>query len=377
MKTAKLFSILILLCFLCFFSCRQQPAYTVTGTVADTGLEGKKVFLMRGGWSSGQKPQIDSAVISGGRFIFRGDTEEPDYAHISVQTGDRNDPVRSFVVLENTDITFDIDADRQTKVSGTVYNDEFQKFLEAKKVPEQKWQTAAMELRYGRNARSLTPEQEQNLSDSADKYRKETETLVLNFIKAHIDNPGAWTELHNCAVFLSVEQQKELIAGVNGRTARRHEIVEIRERVATLEKTAVGQLFTDLKMSDPDGKSSSLSDYAGKGKYVLIDFWASWCGPCRSEMPNVLTAYAKYKDKGFEIIGVSFDGKHESWVKAIRELNLPWPQMSDLKGWESAGAKVYGVTGIPHTILLDKEGKIIARNLHGEELNRTLAELLK
>lgn len=114
----------------------------------------------------------------------------------------------------------------------------------------------------------------------------------------------------------------------------------------------------------------------GKGKYVLVDFWASWCGPCRTEMPNIVKTYEKYAGDDFEIVGVSFDSKKEAWTKSINEMKLTWPHMSDLKGWNCAAAKLYAISGIPHTILFDRKGKIIARNLHGEELNLKLESLL-
>jgi len=147
--------------------------------------------------------------------------------------------------------------------------------------------------------------------------------------------------------------------------------------VKTAKATSVGQKFADLSMLTPEGKSIKLSDYAGKGKYVLIDFWASWCGPCRQEMPNLVKAYSQYKDKGFEIVGVSFDKNGKSWKDGITKLNITWPQMSDLKYWDCEGAKIYAIRSIPHTVLLDKDGKIIARGLHGAELLSKLAELIK
>ncbi len=114
-----------------------------------------------------------------------------------------------------------------------------------------------------------------------------------------------------------------------------------------------------------------------KGKYVLIDFWASWCSPCRQENPNVVKAYQMYKDKGFDILGVSMDQNKKNWLKAIKDDNLTWHHISDLKGWACEGGKLYGVNSIPHSVLIDKEGIIIAKDLRGEELLNKLAELMK
>jgi peroxiredoxin len=140
--------------------------------------------------------------------------------------------------------------------------------------------------------------------------------------------------------------------------------------------TAIGAFAPDLSFPSPDGKTIKLSEL--RGKIVLLDFWASWCGPCRRENPSVVAAYNKFKDKGFTIYSVSLDQDGGKWKAAIDQDGLLWPNhVSDLGGWQSAPARIYGVNSIPAQFLLDKDGKIIAKNLRGEQLEQKLAELLK
>lgn len=148
---------------------------------------------------------------------------------------------------------------------------------------------------------------------------------------------------------------------------------QLKNAVKATSSMMPGAEAPDFTMNTPDGQPLSLKDL--RGKVLLIDFWASWCGPCRRENPNVVKAYKKYHDKGFDVLGVSLDKDKKRWLDAIEKDGLIWHHVSDLKGWANAAAQLYGVRSIPHTVLLDKDGKIIARNLRGPALEQKLAEL--
>lgn len=141
------------------------------------------------------------------------------------------------------------------------------------------------------------------------------------------------------------------------------------------ENRKIGAKITNVRLPDMKGKMHDLTSYVGKGKVVLIDFWATWCRPCCMEMPNVKAAYDKYKKKGFNVVGISFDTKKSDWINYVKEKNYNWTHLSDVKGWKSAAQAAYSVMGIPSSILVDGKGKIIANDLRGEELTNKLKEI--
>ncbi|MCF0192866.1 MAG: TlpA family protein disulfide reductase [Prevotella sp.] len=154
-------------------------------------------------------------------------------------------------------------------------------------------------------------------------------------------------------------------------------LAQLEEMKQAMQLRMPGTSLKDFSIPDADGKVHKMSEYIGKSKYVLVDFWASWCGPCVREMPNVVEAYKKYKSQGLEIVGVSFDQKKEAWLSAVQRLGMTWPQLSDLKGWQSKAGAVYGIRAIPANILFSPDGKVIAADLMGPALHSKLEETLK
>ena len=211
-----------------------------------------------------------------------------------------------------------------------------------------------------------------------DSLRKVSATRHYNYIMDHIPSPISDMLLQWYAQDMTEAQVNSILDKMTTASVQYQYYKQMMAERRISKATAIGQHYTDVALKGTDNKTNvRLSDYVDKNRYTLLDFWASWCGPCRAEMPNVVKVYNLYHSKGLEVVGVSLDNNHEAWVKAINTLKMPWPQMSDLKGWQSAAAAAYNIRAIPANVLIDNKGNIIAKDLRGEELQKRIEELMK
>lgn len=348
-------------------ACQENNGYTIKGTVAGA-VDGEYVYLQT---SDRAATVLDSAEVKGGQFKFTG---VPELAAIpkTLSYSSKEGKMRTMLFLDKGNISVVLDR-ANSSVGGTENNDAFTKFMDEYKDMNNEMQE--IYNRY-RTDSTLNETQRNELMVELDKKEEGQKTYIFNQMSANITKPFGAFLLNNFGLALEVEKLNGLLPQVPAELASEESIVRLKEYVANTMNTAVGKKFVDFTMKTPEGEDVKLSDFISKNKYTLVDFWASWCGPCRREMPFVVEAYKQYKSKGFGIVGVSLDQDAAQWKEAIKSLNITWPQMSDLKGWQCEGAKLYGVRGIPATVLVDQEGTIVARDLRGDALAKKVGELL-
>lgn len=349
---------------------KSDKAYTITGTAEGT-QDGDTVFIceMQGFF---EMIPVDTAIIKDGKFTFDGECEGAALRYLMPIHAGEPTTMAEFI-LEKGDIKANlIKGEGKSNIEGgpnsKLYEEFEEKCGEIGQQMDEPWRISSD---------STKSEAERQIAQAKlDSLNKVMVAYQKKFIIDHV--PSACSDMLYafCSFSLSEEDQEEILKLFGEKQPDFPVYKAIMAERKAQEATAIGHVYTDLKMDDPNGKAMKVSDYVGKTKYVLIDFWASWCGPCRAEMPTVVEAYTKYHDKGFEVVGVSLDNDKDAWVKAIADLQMPWPQMSDLKGWESEACAVYHVQAIPANVLIDEKGDIIAKDLRGEDLLNKMKELL-
>lgn len=358
-------------------SCAEKPGYEVTGKVIPPDFEGKYIYMYA--YGVGYDAPLDSALIQNGTFIFKGTQATPVLRVLRMaekelvpsrpRTGE-NEPFAALFVLENAKLQATIQP--TSLVKGTLENDALSVLQEGFVKTRSNW--GALTTEAASEDKALAAEAEKKL----EAIDAEVTAQVKAYIQANGTKQTAAKLLFDFRYQLSEEERGQAIAQADSAFKAVPGISEMIKHLEILKTVAVGKPFIDFEMADPNGKMRKLSDYVGTGKkVVLIDFWASWCPPCRRDMPALVELYKEYKNKNFEIVGVSLDNKADAWAKGVKDLNITWPQLSDLQGWKNAGSALYGVNSIPHTVLVAKDGTIAAKNLHGDALKAKLEELLK
>ncbi len=372
MNIMRSFIVLAFFVFL-FNSCSQSDSETKTNfsikgevsNVNDKWLYLKKI-------SEGGLKTVDSVLVKDGSFNISGYTEAAELFLLAPK--ESRQMFRIFVTKGDLTLKGDIEKPMETEVTGSKEHDLFMTFFKSidSKFSERSRKLSAKyyEAKSNKDNATMAEAMAEN-----EKLMEERKNFIIDFVrKNNTSSVAAYLCLFELANYLKFEEIQELKNGLSGEAVKTPYFKELDSKLKVIENVQIGKVAPDFKLTNPDGKEIELKSF--RGKYLLIDFWASWCRPCRMENPNVVKVYKQYKDKGLEILGVSLDNEKSKWVEAIEKDGISWAQVSDLKGWRSDVAKLYGVQSIPQTVLLDKDGKIIAKNLRGEELSKKMAELM-
>jgi peroxiredoxin len=348
------------------FGCSKPSGYKIE--VALKGATGKMFLEQR---ENGKFVAKDSAESVNGVAVFDGKVDFPDMYYLT--TGGKNKTVL-FVENTNVNVTGNVDSLRAIKVTGSPVNGEYQGVMaELNRINETglaKYKEYQDAVQVGDTIKAKP------IKEEVEKIFAEQDSVLFRFIK---NNPASWVTpyfLSQVQYSKDAEELESMVNALDAKLAVVPSVIRMKEHIEVLKKVSVGQTAPDFTQNDRDGNPVKLSDVYSKNQYTLIDFWASWCSPCREENPNVVAVFKDFKGKGFGVIGVSLDKERENWIKAIVDDKLDWTQVSDLKYWQNEAAAMYAINSIPSNCLVDKTGKIIAHNLRGEVLRKKLEELL-
>ncbi len=359
----------------------QNVNYTLKGKIGTINAPAK-VYL---GYKNAVASFIDSTTINNGVFEFKGTVAYPVQATLVLSytaAGQFNGPAETMgVYLEGGNIQISsADSLGHATIAGGKTNSDYKRLREALNASDEKMYEVTSGLR---NLPADKKKDKAFMSDYMANYIKRQKGIIAeqNEIRAAFirKNPGSMASLDALKIIDKFVSEYTVAAPLfnllSENVKNSGDGREFARKLDKMKVMEVGSMALPFTQNDPEGKPVKLSDF--QGKYVLVDFWASWCGPCRLENPNVVKAYQKYHDKGLEILGVSLDRTKNAWLTAIKKDGLTWTHVSDLKGWKNEVAVMYGIQAVPQNLLLDKTGRIIGKNLKGAALEAKLARLLK
>ena len=359
--------VLILLAGIFALSCStKNDKYTIQGTIADN--DSVMVYLQKPGSDGWEK--LDSAKVIDGNFTFNGAVTMPEMWYLSLNENELSVPL--FIENAKIDVKIYPDSVDKSIVRGSSTNDIYMKYVAMDESIMKK-----MENVYNawKNAKEIGDTASMKKNDLiSEELDKEMKAQLISFVKTNKNTVVSPYLITRNSWQFDLPELENILSVFDTAMSSSTYYQAIEKRIEVLRSVAIGQFAPDFTLNDSTGNPISLSSL--KGKILLVDFWAAWCGPCRAENPNVVRAWQKYKDKGFDVLGVSFDTNREKWLKAVKDDKLTWTQVSDLKGWGNAAGKLYGINLIPANVLLDKDQKIIASGLRGEQLFKKLEELL-
>ena len=359
----------IIIC--CMISCKE-PSSVVQGDLGRSEWDGKFIYLQLLNDKEMQPEILDSAMISNGKFQFEQSATIPQTALLSVEKQNQEGCIAQFV-LEQGQIKISMNERGNIQIAGTPNNDLLQKHFEIRNEPIAKMQQIYGEMDRLNKAGKLTGPVFDSLDRICNGYMREMRLLTLEFVKENINNPAGKSQLMEI-MGLPDRLLADVIDNADSLAFEHPLVQKIEERGNTVKAVGIGKPFQNVMMVDMNNEQVHLSDYIKTGKYILIDFWASWCKPCCTAMAELKKLYDKYGDKGFEIIGISLDQDKTEWKNKVRELKMNWPQALDIK---KEAVKKYVVGAIPHTVLIDPSGIIVAKDLSGKELEDKMAQCLK